>query len=184
MWLSDLTGIFTALGALVAAGAAIRLNFYARQQAQEMLEARYDQSHPLVVPLSEPPMQRAGEGPREDFFAHAAPDRPSFRNIGTGPALNVWAVIYGPRPTVPSQVLPPMRSVIVEVPMAAGEERGGDGAVGRISLDGDTTLDDDQEHTLYAPVEPTPWVMPCCATPCGSWPATRSRTTTSSVTGT
>lgn len=38
---TGVTGLLTAVGALAAAGAAIRLLVYARQQAQEILEARY-----------------------------------------------------------------------------------------------------------------------------------------------
>ena len=89
------------------------------------------------------------------YFPHAPPDRPVFRNIGTGPALNVWAVIYGPRPTDPAWTAPEKRSVIVEVPIGASEEHDGDGALGRTMLDGDTTLDGNPEHTLYAPAKPT-----------------------------
>lgn len=107
------------------------------------------------MPITPPP-PRGGQGKDvEQFDPHVAPDRPVFRNIGTGPALNVWAVIFGPRPTVPSEMLPQRRTVIVGVPIQAGTEHDRDSAVGRTSLPGEVTLDGNPEHTLYAPPEPT-----------------------------
>jgi hypothetical protein len=155
MWLTSIAGLIAALGAAGAAGAATWLLVYARRQAQEMVEQRYAQAQPLVTPLTVPPLRDVANGGAEEFYPQAPNDRPHFRNIGTGPALNVRAVIYGSRPTVPSQVQPERRMVIVEVPLASGEEHDGDGAVGRTMLPGDTTLDGNPEHTLYAPPEPT-----------------------------
>ena len=139
----------------IAIGAVIVvawLLWQTRRQAQEMLEARYAQSRPLVIPVDGPPLR--GDGVREEFDPYAGPDRPLFRNIGPGPALNVWAVIFGPRPTVPSALHPERRTVIQQVPVAAAGESYGYGAAGFTIIDGETTLDGRPDHTLYAPPEP------------------------------
>jgi hypothetical protein len=118
-----------------------------------LLEARYAQSRPLVIPVDGPPVR--GDGMREELDPYAGPDRPLFRNIGTGPALNVWAVIFGPQPTVASALGPERRTVIQQVPLPASGEAYGYGAAGYTVVDGGTTLDGDPNHALYAPPEPT-----------------------------
>jgi hypothetical protein len=180
MWLTGIAGIIAALGAVGAAGAATWLLIYARRQAQEMLEARYAQSRPLVIPLSAPPLLGAADGIREDFYPHAPPDRPGFRNIGTGPALNAWAVIFGPRPTVPSEILPERRTVFMEVPIRPGEER----ATRMVQSDAQPSIWMGIPSTRCTPLQSQPREMSCCATPCAFWHGTRAPTATSLVAGT
>jgi hypothetical protein len=158
MGLNEITGLVAAAGATLAAIGAVVLLFFAARQAREMVEARYALARPLVYPTDAPPLQPGigGDPNQERFNAHAQPDHPVFRNIGTGPALNVWCVMFGPRPTQPQQVLADRRTAIVDDPIPAGKECPADSAVGRTTLDGDTTLDGNPLHMLYAPAEPTP----------------------------
>jgi hypothetical protein len=155
MGLTEVTGLVAALGATIAAIGAVVLLVYARRQAREMVEARYALSRPLVIPTGKPPLRGQGEVYGTQWFDLVAPpNQPIFRNIGPGPALNVWCVMFGPRPSEPEHEVAQRRTAWVDVPIPAGEEHLADCEQGRTTLDGNATLDGNPAHTLYAPTEP------------------------------
>jgi hypothetical protein len=155
VWFDQHAGSFGALGAIAAAAAATVLLIYMRRQTQEMLETRRDQYRPLLIPVNGPPTGTPADGGKEWFDPDAPNSMVKFKNIGPGPAHNVWAVIFGPPPAPSEGILARRRTVILSLPIAAGQEGEDIGRAGVTVMGGDMSIVSDPQITLCAPAEPT-----------------------------
>jgi hypothetical protein len=156
MSLTDVTGLIAAMGAVLAAVGAIVLLFFAAKQTQEMLKSRRAQYLPLVIPETDPALRSSlGAEGSEEFFAGAPPSSVAFHNIGTGPAFNVRAVCFGPRPTSSELTLASRRTAVFTFPLRAGVTDHGDESEGNSVIRGEDSIDGNPEHAFYAPATPS-----------------------------
>lgn len=162
----DVVSIITAIllaGTLVA---AVWLNVInngllnaARAEAEEAQQTNYDRYRPILMPQDNGPSLevKSALGYAEHLYADLSPEHltVSLRNIGSGLALGVRGVIFGPVPRSPSEDQTP-HSFRVPVPFPEGEMYNAGTVQGASGVRGTDTIGRDRRYTLYAPPRPSP----------------------------
>jgi hypothetical protein len=151
------------IGTLLAVGAAaigaLKLIRVTRDQVQQSLEARYDQYRPLLFPDGSRFILSVGQAitlPGQEYpFADL--NLPQYQvvlvNIGSGHALDVRGVIYGP----PPKDNQPTRHHYFRFrgPILSGQEDEEFSQIETVIIPGETTIGRDQQYTFYAPPLPS-----------------------------
>lgn len=156
------------LVASVATGAAVWLAFVgqrqvkmgqqqlavSQEQVRQSLEALYDNRRPILVPTSPLPLLENGNRKHFDFQQASCPL--TVRNVGSGIALNVRAVIHPPKPDGSPSYLTSRQTLWLGIPVDAGESVETETRVGMTVVSGDATIEGESTpSTLYAPPEPS-----------------------------
>jgi hypothetical protein len=151
--------ILTLAAVGAAAIGALRLIKVTGQQVQQTLEARYDQYRPLLVPDGKSFELIIGQSNDLEGRGYVFVELSGcqygiyLHNIGSGPALGVWGVIYRPPPV--SGDRPNHHFFKYGTPILAGQTEESASAEGTVILSGDVTIDKEGKHTLYAPPLPS-----------------------------
>lgn len=167
----DWSALLTALATSVAAGAAVVVIFVSRnqvaiaqkqvtvaqqqmqisqQQASLALETLHDLHRPMVCPSGTLP--RTGGDLDWNLKEYGV----TFQNVGSGIALNVCAVMMPPKPTTPQYILSP-RYTVWRLPhlLPNAPEHQLNMGLGVLSINGDATIDQENQRALYAPSKPS-----------------------------
>ena len=164
--LQDWISVITLVVLAITAGAAIWLGFLNRDlvkqsiaDVQEAREARYDQYRPILVygPAVFSPEVKNVLGYAEQLYADLSVEKMPIllSNIGTGPALDVLAVLFGPTPRGPSEE---QAHIYFKYsgPITSGGREGEIGHQGGLLISGDALVGREKKYTLYAPPRPSP----------------------------
>jgi hypothetical protein len=154
---------FIQIGTLLAVGAAaigaLKLIRVTRDQVQQSLEARYDQYRPLLFPNGAKFVLSIGQAitlPGQEYpFADL--NLPHYHvalvNIGSGHALDVRGVLYGPPPT--DRQSPRHHYFRFRGPILSGQEDEECSEIETVIIPGETTIGRDRQYTFYAPPLPS-----------------------------
>jgi hypothetical protein len=142
-------------GGVLRSGAAplgVRLVISVNQeQVRQAIEARHDQWRPLFIPVRERFDLQVGTEEMEDGEPIYAPSMRGehnhvwLRNIGSGLALNIHGVIFGPRPS-DSQAPQRIHDFTYGIPILNGKKGEELGSWGRVNLPSDTTIVIDKDE--------------------------------------
>jgi hypothetical protein len=123
------------------------------EQVRQALEAEYDSRRPLLVPVGSLPLRVDDNRKAFDFNQAECPL--TLRNVGSGVALNIRAVMHPPRPQESPAFVTSRQTLWLGTPLAAAESIETKTKVGMTIVSGDANVGSDPSYTLYAPRVPS-----------------------------
>jgi len=163
-WLRDNQGAIQAVAAALQVAIAIILVLvtvtYARsaqrqadqaeRQVEQTLQQRFDQHRPVIHPSGELPLTNGSQGYVVDWSKLESIE---LQNVGTGVALTICGVLFGPEPETPPRTRPTRCTIWREPPLLPGSpSRRVKLEEGRTVMNGDATIGG---HRLFAPRTPS-----------------------------